>query len=420
MRDERTVLLSPDDVLEYVPPGTHHPSTDLHGGEEGEEHASETETSVFEDVPDDDDDDDDNTLPVPSLEGGGKSSRRAPKKETALERWRRRRCRRPERCNNLVNVMQLKLTGPTRARCGKNKTRRPRSRTKRGGTPQGRRTPSPTRRAGDDGLFSSIIKSAMGGASLPTLLKQAGGVVLFELLGLLMQGSKSDLLRAIGRTITVDAFTNLISGAITSFSPQNQRTALKRVVDASIMKHGSDRDYAVHVTNLFEVISKKLNGTQFEFTQLAMPVLALQNVVENPDRINGSILSCIFYLMSELSQGSGNGGTRTVFPPEVFSIFKLIADKEKVVDIEFMNNQKQGAAEPHGAGAAPSAPGSEPSSFQGAGQRLGSEPSAPPLSFLPPPSAPCEECVQLRGYVHQLSAMVDFLLTNDVKEEKAE
>lgn len=413
MRDERTVLLSPDDVLEYVPSGTHHPSTDLHGGEEGEEHASETETAVFEDVPDDDD----GTVPV--LEGGGKSSRRAPKKETALERWRRRRCRRPERCNNLVNVMQLKLTGPTRARCGKNKTRRRRSRTKRGGTPRGRRTPSPTRRAGDDGLFSSIIKSAMGGATLPTLLKQAGGVVLFELLGLLMQGSKSDLLRAIGRTITVDAFTNLISGAITSFSPQNQRTALKRVVDASIKKNESDRGYAVEVTNLFEVISKKLNGTQFEFTQLAMPILALQNVVEKPDQINGSILSCIFSLMSELSSGNGNGGTRTVFPPEVFEIFKLIANKEPWgVDIESMNNAKKRAGEPQGA--APSAPGSDASSFQGQGQRLSSDaspaPSAsPPPSFLPPSSAPCEKCDKLRGYVAQLSAMVDFLLTN-VKE----
>lgn len=412
MRDERTVLLSPDDVLEYVPSGTHHPSTDLHGGEEGEEHASETETAVFEDVPDDDD----GTVPV--LEGGGKSSRRAPKKETALERWRRRRCRRPERCNNLVNVMQLKLTGPTRARCGKNKTRRRRSRTKRGGTPRGRRTPSPSpsRRAGDDGLFSSIIKSAMGGATLPTLLKQAGGVVLFELLGLLMQGSKSDLLRAIGRTITVDAFTNLISGAITSFSPQNQRTALKRVVDASIKKYGSDRGYAVEVTNLFEVISKKLNGTQFEFTQLAMPILALQNLVDNPGQINGSILSCIFNLMTELSPGNGNGGTRAVFPPEVFVIFKLIADREEPsVDIEFMNNQKKGAAEPHGA--APSAPGSDASSFPGAGQLLGTDASsAPPVSYLPPRSAPCEECDKLRGYVEQLSAMVDFLLTN-VKEE---
>jgi hypothetical protein len=414
MRDERTVLLSPDEVLEYVPPGTHHPSTDLHGGEEGEELASETETSVFEDVPDDDD-----TFPV--LEGGGKTSR-TPKKETALERWRRRRCRRPERCNNLVNVMQLKLTGPTRARCGKNKTRRRRSRTKRGGTPRGRRTPSPSRRAGDDGLFSSIIKSAMGGATLPTLLKQAGGVVLFELLGLLMQGSKSDLLRAIGRTITVDAFTNLISGAITSFSPQNQRTTLKRVVDASIRKHGSDNDYAVRVTNLFEVISKKLNGTQFEFTQLAMPMLALENVVDTPDSINGTILSCMYNLMFELSQRNGNGGTRAVFPPEVFLIFELIADKEEEgVDINFINNQKKGAGEPQGA--APSAPRSEQSSFQGQGQRLGSDaspaPSAsPPPSFLPPVLAPCEQCVQLRGYVAQLSAMVDFLLTN-VKEEQA-
>ena len=402
MRDERTVLLSPDDVLEYVPPGTHHP-TDLHGGEEGEEHASETETSVFEDVPDDED----GTVPV--LEGGGKSSR-APKKETALERWRRRRCRRPERCNNLVNVMQLKLTGPTRARCGKNKTHRRRSRTKRGG-----RTPSPSRRAGDDGLFSSIIKSAMGGASLPTLLKQAGGVVLFELLGLLMQGSKSDLLRAIGRTITVDAFTNLISGAITSFSPQNQRATLKRVVDASILQHLDDTAYRKQVTDLFEIISKKLNGTQFEFTQLAMPMLALQNLVKQPNEINGTIFSCMYYLMSQLS--SPNGGPRIVFPSEVSMIFKRIAEKTSPIDIDYIQNYIGGSVESRGA--TDSANGStRSSSFPGRGRLVDDNASAPPVEYcLPPPSVPCEECTRLRGYVAQLSSMVDFLLTGDVKDE---